>query len=71
MPLPPQFNPVILDQLACPACKGDLRLDYAHLICASCRRAYPIIEGIPALIVERAETVADANWPKPVSYRRP
>ena len=50
-----QFDPAILDQLACPACKGNLHLDDARLICASCRRAYPIVDGIPALIVERAQ----------------
>jgi len=56
MPLPPaQFDPVILDQLACPACKGNLRLDDARLVCVSCRRAYPIVDGIPALTVERAQ----------------
>jgi uncharacterized protein YbaR (Trm112 family) len=62
MPLPPvQFDPAVLDQLACPACLGNLRSDYAlddtRLVCASCRRAYPIVDGIPALIVEHAETI--------------
>jgi uncharacterized protein YbaR (Trm112 family) len=59
MSLPPvQFDPNVLDQLACPACLGNLCLDDARLVCASCRRAYPIVDGIPALIVERAETIA-------------
>ena len=58
MPLPPvQFDPAVLDQLACPACLGNLRLDGVRLVCASCRRAYPIVDGIPALIVEHAETI--------------
>ena len=55
---PLQFDPSILDQLACPACLGGLRLDDARLVCASCRRAYPIVDGIPVLIVEQAETIA-------------
>jgi uncharacterized protein YbaR (Trm112 family) len=42
--------------LACPACFGSLRLDGAHLRCQSCRRAYPIVDGIPVLIADRAET---------------
>ncbi len=62
MSLPPAlFNPAVLDQLACPACQGNLRLDDARLVCESCRRAYPIVDGIPALIVEQAETIAERN----------
>jgi hypothetical protein len=56
-----QFDPAILDQLACPACLGNLRLADARLVCAGCHRAYPIVDGIPALIVEQAETIADRN----------
>jgi len=50
----PQFDTSILKQLACPACLGELRLDEARLICASCGRGYPIIDGIPVLIADRA-----------------
>ena len=56
-----QFNPAILDQLACPACQGNLRLDDARLVCESCHRAYPIVDGIPALIVEQAAPVAEKS----------
>ncbi len=55
------FDPSILAFLACPACYGDLRLDDARLMCTACRRAYPIVDGIPVLIIERAEAVADVN----------
>ena len=41
--------------IACPACHGDLRVDSAWLNCAGCRRRYPIVDGIPVLIAERAE----------------
>jgi len=41
--------------IACPACYGDLRADAAWLECAGCGRRYPIVDGIPVLIVERAE----------------
>jgi uncharacterized protein YbaR (Trm112 family) len=51
----PSFDPVILDQLACPACLGALRLSETHLVCAACARAYPIVDGIPVLIPARAE----------------
>ncbi len=52
---PSAFDPAVLAQLACPACHGDLRLDGARLLCAACSRAYAIVDGIPVLIVERAE----------------
>ncbi len=51
----PAFDPATLIQLACPACHGDLRQDEGRLICAACCRAYPIIDGIPVLIIEHAE----------------
>ena len=56
-----KFDANVLDQLACPACLGNLRLADGRLVCASCRRAYPIVDGIPALIVEQAETIAERN----------
>ena len=49
------FDASILDQLACPACLGSLRLDEAHLVCEACGYGYPIVDGIPVLIAERAE----------------
>jgi uncharacterized protein YbaR (Trm112 family) len=50
------FNPRLLEQLACPACFGTLRLvsSIGRIVCAECRRAYPLIDGIPVLISERA-----------------
>jgi uncharacterized protein YbaR (Trm112 family) len=50
------FDPAVLAQLACPACHGDLRLEDTRLVCSACARTYPIDDGIPALIIERAET---------------
>ncbi len=41
--------------IACPACHADLRVDSARLECGGCGRRYPIVDGIPVLIVERAE----------------
>ncbi len=49
------FDPVVAAQLACPACYGGLRLEDVRLICVACARAYPIVDGIPVLIVDRAE----------------
>ena len=41
--------------LACPACHGDLGAEGEWLRCVECGRAYPVVDGIPALIAERAE----------------
>ncbi len=49
------IDPAVLDQLACPACMGDLRLNEERLICAGCGRIYPILDGIPVLVAERAK----------------
>jgi uncharacterized protein YbaR (Trm112 family) len=51
---PYRFDPAVLDQLACPACRGLLRLEENRLVCRECDRAYPIVDGIPVLIVDRA-----------------
>jgi uncharacterized protein YbaR (Trm112 family) len=44
----------LLDIVCCPSCRGDLRElpDDQGLECAGCRRVYPIVDGIPDLIVE-------------------
>jgi uncharacterized protein YbaR (Trm112 family) len=52
---PTNFEETVVGQLACPACFSALRRDEAHLVCTACSRAYPIVDGIPVLIIERAE----------------
>ena len=57
MPTPQStFDPTALAQLACPACHGDLHAEDSCLVCSACARSYPITDGIPALIIERAES---------------
>jgi uncharacterized protein YbaR (Trm112 family) len=51
---PSGFDLSTVDQLACPACLGDLRAEEARLVCTACGRAYPVVDGIPVLIAERA-----------------
>jgi uncharacterized protein YbaR (Trm112 family) len=53
--LPSGFDPSVVGLLACPVCLGDLRLEEGKLLCAECGRAYPIVDGIPALIAGREE----------------
>lgn len=49
------------DQLACPACLSALHLSPQQAVCTGCGRIYPVIDGIPVLIVERATVGADAQ----------
>lgn len=49
------FDTTILTQSACPACLGELCAEEQQLICKSCGRIFPIINGIPVLIAERTE----------------
>jgi uncharacterized protein YbaR (Trm112 family) len=42
----------VLEQLACPACLGNLRMEGASLACTGCGRVYPVVDGIPVLIAE-------------------
>lgn len=36
--------------LSCPACQSELRMDGQRVVCVSCGRSYPIVDGIPVLI---------------------
>lgn len=46
----------LLDILACPKCKGDIRLDELRngLICDSCKLLYPIKDDIPVMLIDEA-----------------
>jgi uncharacterized protein YbaR (Trm112 family) len=59
-PAPFQFDASVLSQLACPACLSALRLDEARLTCTGCSRTYPIVDGIPVLIVASEDTHQDS-----------
>jgi len=45
----------LLEVLACPFCKGGVSLKEKKIVCDSCGRRYPIIEGIPVMLIEEAE----------------
>jgi uncharacterized protein len=51
------------DKLACPACLKALRLSEAAVTCTSCGRIYPVVDGIPVLISDRAKKPDDENAP--------
>jgi uncharacterized protein len=47
----------LLEILACPKCKGDLRLNEAGdgLICDRCRLLYEIRDDIPIMLIDEAK----------------
>ena len=49
----------LLDILACPVCKGDLRYmaDKKELICVRDKLAYPIRDDIPVMLEQEARTL--------------
>lgn len=51
----------VLDILACPNCKGELKLlaDDAGLLCQTCRLRFPIRDGIPVMLVDEAEKIGE------------
>ena len=51
------LNPELLEILACPKCKGDIRLsdDQSGLICDQCRLVYEIRDGIPIMLIDEAK----------------
>ena len=46
--------------LVCPACKGDLLFEETRIICPKCRKAYPIRDDIPVMLISEAE-----DWTPP------
>jgi hypothetical protein len=44
-----------VQMLACPACRGELALrGEDRLVCAGCRRSYPVRDDIPILLLDEA-----------------
>ena len=52
------LDPRLLEILCCPACHGDLLEGPEGLDCQACGLRYPIEDGIPVMLVDRAKRVA-------------
>jgi uncharacterized protein YbaR (Trm112 family) len=51
--------------LACPACKGiELTFEETRIICRACRKAYPVRDGIPVMLISEAEPWAPTKYPR-------
>ena len=44
----------------CPKCKGDLLFEDARIVCPACRKAYPIRDDIPVMLISEA-----VDWAPP------
>ena len=40
----------LLDILACPVDKADIKLEGDRIVCTKCGRRYPIVNGVPRLL---------------------
>jgi len=49
------FSPDMLAMLACPVCHGKLTAEDTQILCLQCQRRYPIEDGIPILLADRAQ----------------
>lgn len=59
---PTQKSPIsslLMELLVCPACKGDLQLtdhpSSTSLDCPACTLSYPIVDGIPVMLIDQAK----------------
>ena len=50
----PALSPEVLSRLVCPVCRQALALDETFIRCTACGRRYPILDGIPILLADRA-----------------
>ena len=53
-----ELNVKMLDIVACPMCKSNLKYDKkkSALSCSKCGRKYPVKEGIPILLPDESKT---------------
>ena len=54
------MNKDLLDILACPKCKGPVRLlaDQSAFVCDACRLSYAVVDDIPNFIIEEAKPLS-------------
>jgi len=54
----------LLEILACPKCKGDIRLTEKEdgLICDRCKLLYPIKDDIPVMLIDEAIRIGEKYY---------
>jgi uncharacterized protein YbaR (Trm112 family) len=45
----------LLEILACPLCKTEVRFENNKIVCTNCGRRYPIKDDIPVMLIDEAK----------------
>jgi len=54
------INKELLEILACPKCKGAVKLRDKHgIVCEKCRLVYEIIDEIPIMLIDQAKPLKE------------
>ncbi len=59
------IDPELLQIIVCPACRSELDLVEAELVCRGCGLAYPIRDDIPVLLLDEARPSQDGGFSAP------
>ncbi|MBM80499.1 MAG: hypothetical protein CMJ78_07890 [Planctomycetaceae bacterium] len=56
----------IAERLRCPSCRQQLSLNDEQFVCkdSSCRRSFPIVDGVPVFLVDKSTQLPDDEWAK-------
>lgn len=55
----------LMDILACPKCKGDVKEQEMFIVCRACKLAYPVLDGdVPDMLIEDAWSLEKAKKAK-------
>ena len=49
----------LLEILACPLCKTEVRFENDKIVCTKCGRRYPVKDDIPVMLIDEAEMPED------------
>ena len=68
-----KLDPALLEILACPNCRADLRVEDAasELVCTGCGYAYPVRDDIPVMLIDEADKPVDKPVDKPDKPDKP
>src|SRR5580692_11132131 len=53
-----------LRRIVCPVCHQSLQLEAAAIRCQGCGKRYPIVDGVPVLLADRAIASKACNFPR-------
>jgi hypothetical protein len=51
----------LLDILACPLCRTEVKLENDKIVCTHCGRRYPVKDDIPVMLIDEAELPKDQD----------